>query len=444
MSCIGRYLRRGILLVLLFLMLPSCDMASGPGSGEKDQASGEKLYRKWWRLVPFVDGTGRWGYRTKGRGRVIIPPRFEYAAPFFKDYAGVEIDGRNAYIDLTGAVVCYPEYPLSEGLHCVKSCSRLSLLGGNPKFGYKGRAGRYVIQPVYDNAYDFSQGLAAVRLNDKYGYIDKKSRMVIPPQFTWAGAFSEDRAAVLLNGKEGYIDKSGRVVIEPEFRWAGIFSDGLAAVLVGKEWGYINKAGEMIIKPRFMKAWPFYLGVARVEAAGKQLYINPRGEPILPGKSISDIARLKDMIKPGTFPYTFDPASFQNSDTTRGYHPQRGLIFPARGTALSPTVCIPVGTYSLRFSAKGPPGLEIERRIDLLLVPADGDEPQWPHLAGGGMNISDKWKEYQLGPVELSEGCYKVWLGLNHDLWRYGEDGTRYYDKNDFAEVKDITLEQLK
>jgi WG repeat protein len=443
MSCFNICFRSIIVLVLASLALISCDMVSVPRSGENDQADREALYSRWWRIIPFRDKDGRWGYRTKGSGKVIIQPRFEYAEPFFKEYATVEINGRKASIDLAGAVVFLPGYPLSEGLYCVKSGSWLGILGGKPKFGFADRSGRYVIPPIYDNAYDFSQGLAAVRINGKYGYIDKIGRMVIKQRFTWAGPFSEDRAAVLLDDEEGYIDKTGRVVIDPQFRWAAIFSDGLAAVLIYNKWGYINTVGEVVIKPRFTRAWPFYQGAARVEVDEKQLFINHKGEPLLPGKSIRESTKPRDVIRPHAFPYIFDPASFKTSDTIRGYHPKKGLIFDARGTALSPTVCIPVGTYSLRFASKGSTGLKIDRRIDILLVPAEGDIPRWPHLIGGEMKISARWKEYTLGPVEFPSGCYKVWIALDHDLWGYGGDGTRHYDSEYFVEVKDIILEQL-
>ena len=61
----------------------------------------------------------------------------------------------------------------------------------------------------YDDAYNFSEGLALVKLNGKYGYIDKQGNEVIPLKYDYANNFLEGLALVRLNGKYGYIDKQG-------------------------------------------------------------------------------------------------------------------------------------------------------------------------------------------------------------------------------------------
>ena len=64
----------------------------------------------------------------------------------------------------------------------------------------------------------------------KYGFIDKNGKVVIEPQFDGADAFSEGLARVKKDRKWGFIDKSGKVVIEPQFDWVSDFSEGLAKV----------------------------------------------------------------------------------------------------------------------------------------------------------------------------------------------------------------------
>ena len=64
----------------------------------------------------------------------------------------------------------------------------------------------------------------------KYGFIDKNGKVVIEPQFDYAGAFSEGLGKVKKDGKWGFIDKSGKVVIEPQFDSIFNFSEGLAEV----------------------------------------------------------------------------------------------------------------------------------------------------------------------------------------------------------------------
>src|SRR5438270_4485095 len=58
--------------------------------------------------------------------------------------------------------------------------------------------------------------LYPVEVNDRWGYIDKGGKMVINPQFDRAGSFSEGLAEVRL-GRWGYVDGSGKIVINPQF-----------------------------------------------------------------------------------------------------------------------------------------------------------------------------------------------------------------------------------
>ena len=69
----------------------------------------------------------------------------------------------------------------------------------------------------------------------------KTGTIVINPQFDKAESFSEGLAAVRIGGKEGFIDKTGHYVINPQFDSANSFSDGLAAVRVGDKWGFIAR-----------------------------------------------------------------------------------------------------------------------------------------------------------------------------------------------------------
>lgn len=53
-----------------------------------------------------------------------------------------------------------------------------------------------VIQPQFEQADSFSEGLARVKIGDKWGYIDKTGKLAIPAQLNEAEAFSEGLALV--------------------------------------------------------------------------------------------------------------------------------------------------------------------------------------------------------------------------------------------------------
>ena len=165
------------------------------------------------------------------------------------------------------------------------------------KYGFIDKQGRMVINPQFDMALDFSEGLACVGVGSdektrKYGFIDKQGRMVINPQFDMALNFSEGLACVGVDEKtrkHGFIDKQGRMVINPQFDWADSFSEGLAQVGFGNDlkaskWGFIDKQGRMVINPQFDMALGFSEGLAKVGfgdwMAWKFGYIDKQGRMV--------------------------------------------------------------------------------------------------------------------------------------------------------------------
>ena len=155
------------------------------------------------------------------------------------------------------------------------------------KYGYMDRAGRMVIEPQFDSAASFFDGLALVKTEGSYRYIDASGKPAFAGEYENAVGFSEGLASVLLPdygggwgvisrtgkvisrlrtsrpvvfsdgrgrfegwvGPVGYIDRAGDTVIKPVYPYpAGSFSEGLASVLIGGHQGYINKAGRVVIR----------------------------------------------------------------------------------------------------------------------------------------------------------------------------------------------------
>ena len=60
---------------------------------------------------------------------------------------------------------------------------------------------------------NFSEGLASFRAGPKWGFLNKRGEVVIEPVFETAVSFSDGLAIVELGGGEwGYIDKKGKFV----------------------------------------------------------------------------------------------------------------------------------------------------------------------------------------------------------------------------------------
>ncbi len=110
-----------------------------------------------------------------------------------------------------------------------------------------------------------SQGTALfpVRIDGEWGYVNENGRIRIEPDFNSANLFAEGLARVR-EGSVGYIDPEGEYVIEPRFQNGRSFSQDLAAVEVDNRWGYINKSGAFVINPQFQEAYNFIDGRAFV------------------------------------------------------------------------------------------------------------------------------------------------------------------------------------
>ena len=86
---------------------------------------------------------------------------------------------------------------------------------GRPyRVGFIDATGRMVIEPVYDDAKHFSEGLVVVGRNGKYGYVDPRGSVRIPLQFDRAQSFSEGLAQVRDAAGVRFIDQTGKTVID--------------------------------------------------------------------------------------------------------------------------------------------------------------------------------------------------------------------------------------
>ena len=103
------------------------------------------------------------------------------------------------------------------------------------RYGYQDRAGMIVIDPLFDEAGEFKDGLALVKVDGDLGFIDTRGKTVVEPEWEELYPFKDDLARVRSGGKYGFVDRKGQVVIEPRFRNAGDFSGGLAPVMLGAE-----------------------------------------------------------------------------------------------------------------------------------------------------------------------------------------------------------------
>jgi len=175
-----------------------------------------------------------------------------------------------------------------------------SVKGPYSKWGFvDDESEKEVISFIYDDARNFSEGLAAVKLNYRWGFIDKIGEEVIPFRYLDVGKFSEGLARVYYalhtystRYKWGFINKIGLLVISDGYDDAGDFSEGLARVKLNEKWGFINKVGTTIISFDYDDADDFSEGLARVKIKRNWIYIDKTGKEV--NKDIPIVIRVAD------------------------------------------------------------------------------------------------------------------------------------------------------
>jgi hypothetical protein len=226
--------------------------------------------------------------------QLVPPPRIAPAgAPLFL----VKVNGKEGFIDANGKIVIEPAfeeaYPFTEGLAAVQK---------QGAWGFIDTTGRVVIEPQFVTVGFFSGGLATFsdkQRPDKKGYIDKTGKVVIKPQFDVAEGFRNGVARVgfftlkgrLLNqiadvGLEcdyKFIDQRGKIVPEPSpLHYATGEAGELIPFMKNDRAGYLNAKGEVVIQPQFHAAFAFSEGLARVSKDGLCGFINKSGEWVIP------------------------------------------------------------------------------------------------------------------------------------------------------------------
>src|SRR5262245_22314347 len=204
------------------------------------------------------------------------------------------------------------------------------------KFGYIDETGRVVIKPQFDEAYPFTDGLAAVSIGEKAGFIDASGKIVVPLRYHGTLPFSDGLAAVFIAEKSGnnrsypcgYINHTGEFVIKPQSKFSCTqFQEGFAVVeeydnSLGESYAtYLNKEGETGVIGHLSVGKPYSEGLALVEDFAKWFFVDREGQTVIdlrpggqrfqmfgdryePASSFSEGLALVGIIRDGTSGYS--------------------------------------------------------------------------------------------------------------------------------------------
>lgn len=140
------------------------------------------------------------------------------------------------------------------------------------KVGYIDQNGKVVIQPIYLNGADFSEGLAAVRINGKYGFIDILGNIIIPPKYDFSSSFEFGLASAYIDGEVQLIDKRGQCILKnSNYRFINLISRNRAVVKTAKSKYELIEipTGKKILNQSLDRISEFKEGVAVVQVEKK-------------------------------------------------------------------------------------------------------------------------------------------------------------------------------
>ena len=189
------------------------------------------------------------------------------------------------------------------------------------KWGFIDTSGKWIIEPKFDNAWNFSDGgLAAAEVNKKWGIIDKSGHWIVEPKYhyslfyfgngltglrinhkwrlidaqgQWLNGVAYDEighksefkklTSVKADGKWGVINPAGEWVIKPEFDYVSYFlKNGLAHASKDGKWGVIDSSSRWIVEPKFEQTTSFsYDGSFKAQSNGKWGVRNNSGQWIV-------------------------------------------------------------------------------------------------------------------------------------------------------------------
>jgi len=149
------------------------------------------------------------------------------------------------------------------------------------KVGYVDASDAWVIQPVYDDADAFKNGIAKVTVSKKVGLIDSKGIALVVPTYDRIDAFKEGVATVSLDKKEGLLTEKGEVLLAPQYDNIAAFKNGLATTSLLKKEGLITNKGQVLIAPQYDNIGSFKNGVTEVKLGKLYGLIDSTGKEIL-------------------------------------------------------------------------------------------------------------------------------------------------------------------
>ncbi len=194
----------------------------------------------------------------------------------------VKEQGRFAYINRDGEIAFPLRFDYAYGF----SSDGYAYVKNEDKWGVIDTSGKFIIECVYTDIKDYSNGFFLVERNGKYGVFSvKSSSLVLPEKYD---CFESEKGGYYKFGsgkKRGLFSLGeGKVLIPVQYDAVEYLTDGLYRVASGSKVGaYSIISGKEVLPVQYDRIRTFSerFGVCEIEADGKSGFINKEGKIVV-------------------------------------------------------------------------------------------------------------------------------------------------------------------
>jgi hypothetical protein len=331
---------------------------------------------------PHVMEAWRNVFRITTQNSVLSKPYYD----FIRNYPGSPLEEeawfrvREFYLKENPAAgdlqfkAAFPEFPDSLVQHLSVSDDHAYLLPffQAGMFGYMDSSGLIVVEPVYESAFMFHEGLGRVRLNGKYGFLNSKGNLVISNYHQEATDFSSGFSVVSENNVMGAIDKRGNTVVPIAYDSISIADENMFVYYSKGLCGYVTRDGFQVTQARFLECGVFRNGVSVFRDSSGYGLTDNTGKVLMNG---------------------FSELRFLGDDRYAAINDNGAALYDNKGNALTKHVFDGLGSFSEGLSAASVDGklgfLDTagKTRIPFIFRQRDGF-PENSSMSGGLVPVS--------------------------------------------------------
>ncbi|MFN8341762.1 MAG: WG repeat-containing protein [Cyclobacteriaceae bacterium] len=162
--------------------------------------------------------------------------------PASEGFRRIRKDEKAGFLDQNGRLRVANRYDDAMDFH--EGVAGVKVVG---KWGFINQDDQFVVQPAYDTVFSFIQGLALVRRANRYGLVQPDGSVALPMRYDSIQRLPSGRYRLYLEGAVGLADARGKLFIDPRFESIEDLNNGFLVVRQHGLAGLVDETGISVI-----------------------------------------------------------------------------------------------------------------------------------------------------------------------------------------------------